>query len=323
MTRSSGPRPPRSSSSVGLFSGIGAYGLWGLFPAYFGLLSFAGSVEVLAHRIVWTLVLMLGVLAVLGRLSTLRGLPPRTWGVVALASMFISVNWGVYIYAVSQDRVVEAALGYFINPLVSVLLGVLVFRERLGKAQVAALALALVAVIVLTVDYGRPPVISLTLALSFAMYGVMKKIVRLEPLTSLTAEGMVGAPAALIFLVVLGLTGGAQALSAGAPHALLLVLAGPVTAAPLLLFGAAAQKLPLVTLGLLQYLTPALQMAWGVVVLNEDMPASRWIGFALIWCALAVFTSDSVRRLRANRIAAVPVEAAGTDEYEGDSRTVS
>lgn len=294
-------------------SGVGAYGLWGLFPAYFGLLSFAGSVEVLAHRIVWTLLLMLVVTAVLGKLTALRGLPPRTWGVVALSSLFISVNWGVYIYAVSQDRVVEAALGYFINPLVSVLLGVVVFRERLGRAQIAALTLAFVAVVVLTVDYGRPPVIALTLALSFAMYGVMKKIVRLEPTTSLTAEGLVGAPVALVFLVVLAVTGSSTALSLGVPHALLLVLAGPITAAPLLLFGVAAQKLPLVTMGLLQYLTPALQMAWGVLVLNEDMPASRWIGFGLIWCALAVFTTDSVRRLRANRVAAVPVEAAGAE----------
>ncbi|MBM7415102.1 chloramphenicol-sensitive protein RarD [Rhodococcus sp. PvP016] len=316
LTSSLGSRrggAPRSSSSVGMASGVGAYGLWGLFPAFFGVLSFAGPVEVLAHRIVWTLVLMLVVLAVLGRLSTLRGLPARTWGVVALSSAFISINWGVYIYAVSQDRVVEAALGYFINPLVSVLLGVVVFRERLGRAQIAALALAFVAVVVLTVDYGRPPVIALTLAFSFALYGVMKKVVRLEPTTSLTAEGLVGAPIAIGYLVVLGVTGGASALSLGVPHALLLVLAGPVTALPLLLFGVAAQKLPLVTLGLLQYLTPGLQLAWGVLVLNEDMPASRWIGFALIWCALAIFTVDSVRRLRAHRVASVPVEAASAD----------
>ncbi|GGG05702.1 putative RarD protein [Rhodococcoides trifolii] len=298
MTRG---REPRSAGSVGLLSGVGAYGLWGLFPAFFGLLTFAGPVEILAHRIVWTLVLMLLVSAVTGRLGTLRGLGGRTWGLVALASAFISVNWGVYIYAVLSGHVVEAALGYFINPLVSVLLGVVFFRERLSRLQVAAVVLAAIAVVVLTVDYGRPPLISLTLAFSFALYGVMKKIVPLDPRTSLTAEGIVGAPVAVVFLIVLGLTGGATALSAGVPHALLLALAGPITAVPLLLFGVAAQRVPLVTMGLLQYLTPGLQLLWGVFVLHEDMPASRWIGFALIWCALVVFTVDAVGRIRRTR----------------------
>lgn len=309
-------REPRSAQSVGLLSGVGAYGIWGLFPAFFGLLTFAAPVEVLAHRILWTLVLMLGVLAALGRLGSLRRLSARTWGVVALASTFISINWGVYIYAVVSVRVTEAALGYFINPLVSVLLGVAFFRERLSRAQIAALALAVVAVVVLTVDYGRPPIIALTLAFSFAMYGVMKKIVRLEPVTSLTAEGLVGVPVAIAYLVFLGVTGASTALSAGALSAWLLVLAGPVTAAPLLLFGMAAQKLPLVTLGLLQYLTPALQLAWGVLVLNEFMSTARWVGFALIWGALVIFTTDSVRRLRRGRLASLTAETAASRTVE-------
>jgi chloramphenicol-sensitive protein RarD len=294
-------KEPRSAGSVGLLSGVGAYGMWGLFPAFFGLLSFAGPVEILAHRVLWTLALMLVVMLVTGRLRTLRGLGGRTWGTVALASAFVSINWGVYIFAVLSGHVVEAALGYFINPLVSVLLGVVFFKERLSRAQVAAVVLAAIAVVVLTVDYGRPPLISLALAFSFALYGVMKKIVPLDPRTSLTAEGIVGAPVALAFLIVLGVTGHATALSAGVPHALLLALAGPITAVPLLLFGVAAQRVPLVTLGLLQYLTPGLQLLWGVFVLHEDMPASRWIGFALIWCALVVFTVDAVGRIRRSR----------------------
>ncbi|MGN7132997.1 EamA family transporter RarD [Rhodococcoides corynebacterioides] len=304
---------PRSTTTVGTAAGVSAYGLWGLFPAYFGLLSFAGALEVLAHRIVWTLVLMTVVMAVLGRLGTLRGLSLRAWAVVASASAFIAINWGTYIYAVSSGRVVEAALGYFVNPLVSVLLGVVIFRERLARSQIAALVLAAIAVVVLTVDYGRPPIIALTLALSFACYGVMKKIVPLEPTTSLTAEGLVAAPVAVVFLVWLGVSGGVGAFSEGPWHAALLLTAGPVTAVPLLLFGVAAQKIPLVTLGLLQYLTPGLQMAWGVLVLHEDMPASRWVGFALIWCALVVFTVGSIRRMRSHRVATVPAEAVVAD----------
>lgn len=290
-----------ATARTGLLAGVGAYSLWGMFPIFFGLLSFVGPVEILAHRIVWTCLLMLAVLAVSGRLGTLRRSSPRTWGVVAVASAAISVNWGVYIYAIVTEHVVEAALGYFINPLVSVLFGVVFFRERLSRWQVAAVALATLAVVVLTVDYGRPPVISLTLAVSFALYGVMKKIVDLDPRTSLTAEGIVGAPVAVAYLIVLGISGGATALSLGAPHAVLLAVAGPVTAVPLLLFGLAAQRVPLVTLGLLQYLTPGLQLVWGVAVLHEDMPAARWVGFVLIWCALAVFSVDAVRRIRGRR----------------------
>ena len=156
MQRSRSEREPRSATTVGLLSGFGAYGLWGLFPAFFGLLSFAGSVEILAHRIVWTLLLMLVVLAVGGRLGSLRGLGGRTWGIVALSSGFISINWGMYIYAVSSDRVVEAALGYFINPLVSVLLGVVFFKERLNRLQVIAVILAVTAVVVMTVATDVP-----------------------------------------------------------------------------------------------------------------------------------------------------------------------
>ncbi|MGF0301117.1 MULTISPECIES: EamA family transporter RarD [Rhodococcus] len=291
----------RSVARTGVLCGLGAYGLWGLFPAYFGLLEPAGAVEILAHRVLWTLVLMLIVLGVMGRLGALRGLSARTWGLVAAASTAIAVNWGVYIYGVVSGRVVETALGYFINPLVSVVFGVLFFRERLRPAQIAALVLAICAVVVITVDYGRPPIIALTLALSFASYGVIKKIVPLDPRTSLTGEGIVAAPFALGYVIFLAVTGTGTFLGYGMDHTALLVSAGLVTAVPLLLFGAAAQRVPLATLGMLQYLTPSLQMTWGVVVLGEDMPASRWIGFVLIWIALAVYSTDALVRARRQR----------------------
>ncbi|KOS54002.1 protein rarD [Rhodococcus rhodochrous KG-21] len=290
--------------------GLGAYLTWGMFPAFFGLLEPAGAVEILAHRVLWTLLAMLLLLAVLGRLGSLRGLGVRVWALVAAASAAIAVNWGTYIYGVVSGRVVETALGYFVNPLVSVLFGVLFFRERLRRAQIAALLLATAAVAVITVDYGRPPIIALTLAFSFALYGVIKKVVPLDPRTSLTGEGVVAVPFAAGYLIFLAVTGTGTFLGHGAGHSLLLVSAGLVTALPLLLFGAAAQRVPLVTLGMLQYLTPSLQMAWGVLVLHEDMPASRWIGFGLIWIALAIFTADAVARGRRARGTLEPVPSS-------------
>lgn len=285
-------------ADAGILFGIGAYAMWGAFPAFFGLLEPAGAVEILAHRVVWTLLIMLVVLAVMGRLGSLRGLGLRTWALVAGASAAISINWGTYIYGVVSGRVVETALGYFINPLVSVMLGVVLFRERLRPAQIGALVLAAVAVVVITVDYGHPPVIALTLAFSFATYGLIKKVVPLDPRTSLTAEGVIAAPFAFGYLGFLTVTGASTFVGHGVGHTALMVSAGVVTAAPLLLFGAAAQRVPLSTMGMLQYLTPALQMAWGVAVLHEDMPASRWIGFVLIWAALVVFTTDTLIRAR-------------------------
>lgn len=288
-------------SRTGVLCGLGAYVTWGMFPAFFGLLAPAGAVEILAHRVVWTFVLMMLLLAVLGRLGTLRGLGPRTWALVAAASAAIAVNWGVYIYGVVSGRVVETALGYFVNPLVSVLFGVLFFRERLRPAQIVALLVAASAVVVITVDYGRPPIIALTLALSFALYGVVKKIVPLDPRTSLAGEGVVAAPFAVGYLIFLAVTGTGTFFGHGAGHSWLLVSAGLVTAVPLLLFGAAAQRVPLATLGMLQYLTPSLQMAWGVLVLHEDMPASRWIGFGLIWLALVIYSTDALAKARRTR----------------------
>ncbi|WP_069167100.1 EamA family transporter RarD [Nocardia altamirensis] len=289
----------RSRSIPGVAFGTSAFFLWGLFPAFFGLLAFASAAEVVAQRILWTLVVVLAVLAVRGRIKELRGISARIWRLAAVASAAIAINWGVYVYGVTSGHVVECALGYFINPLVTVAFGVVVFRERLAGPQWVALGLGATAVVVLTVDYGRPPVIALVLACSFATYGLVKKVIPLDALRGIAAEGIVAAPFALVFAVVLAITGRSE-FASSAGHAALMMATGPVTLVPLLLFAVAAQRVPLSTMGLLQYLTPALQMAWGVAIAHEPMPPSRWAGFALIWAALALFTTHALLRARRN-----------------------
>jgi chloramphenicol-sensitive protein RarD len=285
-----------SRRRTGVLSGVAAYVWWGLCPGFFPLLLPAGSLEVLAHRIVWSAACLFVVLLVARRLGDLRRLSGRTWLLLLAASALISVNWGVYIWAATNGHVVDAALGYFINPLVTVALGVLVFRERIGRWQLAALALAVVAVVVLTLEVGAPPYVAVTLAVTFALYGLVKKVVVADPRVSVAVETFLALPLAASYLVALQVLGHGHFVGYGSGHAVLLVLAGPVTAVPLLLFAAGAQRLPLVTMGLLFYLNPALQMAWGVLVGHEPMPVGRWIGFALIWVALVVMTMGSLGR---------------------------
>ncbi len=291
--------------TAGLLFGVGAYASWGVFPAFFPLLKPAGVVEVLAHRIVWTSVVMAVLLLVARRMSDLTRINRRTWLLLACASALISANWAIYVYAVNNGHVVDAALGYFVNPLVSVLLGVLIFRERLNRAQWVALLIALAAVILLSVEVGDVPVIALGLAASFGLYGVVKKVVPVDPPVSVGLEAAIAAPLAIGCIVALQLGGHGQFTNHGPGHLVLMILSGPVTAVPLLFFAAAAHRLPLVTLGLLMYLNPAMQMTWGVVVGHEPMPPGRWIGFALIWVALVVFTIDAVRRARADQPAGI------------------
>ncbi|AFU00324.1 EamA family transporter RarD [Nocardia brasiliensis] len=308
----------RNRSIPGVAFGTSAFFLWGLFPAFFGLLAFASAAEVVAQRILWTLVVVLAVLAATGRLGQLRGIDGRTWRLAALASAAIAVNWGVYVYGVISGHVVECALGYFINPLVTVAFGVVIFRERLAPAQWAALGLGATAVAVLTVDYGRPPVIALILACSFATYGLVKKVIPLDALRGIAAEGVVAAPFALAFVIVLAVLGRSE-FASGPGHTALMLATGPVTLVPLLLFSVAAQRVPLSTMGLLQYLTPALQMAWGVAVAHEPMPASRWAGFALIWTALAVFTTHAFLRARRTRHAARRNDPAPSSKADSEA----
>ena len=285
----------------GLLFGVGAYGMWGLFPAFFPLLKPAGAVEVLAHRIIWGFLLMLVVVAAVRRFGDLKAISGRVWLLLTAAAALISVNWVIYVYAVNNGHVVDAALGYFINPLVSIALGLLIFREKLNAWQLVALLIAVSAVVVLTVNVGSPPVIGLGLALSFGLYGAVKKLVPTDPRVSVGIEAAIAAPFALAYVGFLQVTGEGTFTGHGIGHVVLMVLAGVLTALPLLLFAAAAQRLAMVSLGLLFYMTPAMQLTWGVLVGHEPMPPARWLGFGLIWLALAVFTVDAVRRARVGR----------------------
>ncbi|GAA3753398.1 EamA family transporter RarD [Streptomyces tremellae] len=303
----------------GLLYGIGAYGIWGLVPLYWPLLDPAGPLEVLAHRMAWSLGVVAVALACARRWAWLGELArqPRRVGLLALAATVITANWGVYIWAVDSGHVVEASLGYFINPLVTILLGVILLKERLRPAQWAAVGTGLAAVVVISVGYGRLPWISLVLAFSFGTYGLVKKKIGLGGLESLAAETTVLFPPALGFLLWLGATGRSTFTAHGAGHAAWLASAGLVTAVPLVLFGAAAIRVPLTTLGLLQYLTPVLQLALGVAYFHEPMPPERWAGFALVWLALAMLTWDALRTARRTRVRAAALRAAARDAAPG------
>ncbi len=297
---------PSTLDGRGVVLGVSAHAIWGLFPAFWPLLDPASPIEVLAHRVLWTLVLMAAVVTLRRGWGELRALSGRGWAMVTAAAVLIAANWGLFIYGVGIGHVVEVALGYYIGPLVNVVLGVLVLRERPRPWQWAALATATAAVVLISVDDGRVPWLGLGLAVSFGLYGLIKKTVPLSSTASLTGEGLVlGLPAAALLLALQ--TAGAGTLTGHGPvHVALLAAAGPVTAVPLLLYGAAARRIPLTTLGTLMYLTPTLQFLWGVLAVGEPMPPERWAGFGLVWLALVVFTVDLLRAHRTNDL----VEAA-------------
>ena len=284
----------------GVAFGVAAYVMWGAFPLFWPLLEPAGAFEILAHRLIWSLVVMAVLVVVMRRTVQLRRLVTtrRTLGLLSLAGVVVSANWTGYIWGVNHGYVVETSLGYFINPLVTVLLGVLVLRERMRPLQWVAMGIGLVAVLVLAVDYGRPPWIALVLAFSFGTYGLLKKQAAVGAVASLAVETAVLTPVAVGYLVVLGVTGDGTFTSHGAGHALLLASAGLVTALPLLAFGAAATRIPLSTLGVLQYLAPTLQLLCGLLVSHEPFGVPQAIGFGLVWVALVLFTSDLVRSHR-------------------------
>ena len=294
--------------------GAGAYAIWGAFPLYFHLLSPAGAWEILAHRILWTLLFCAAVLAVRREFAWGRSVfgNPRMLGAVTLAGLLIAINWIIYVAAVVAHHVTEASLGYFLNPIVTVAIGVVVLRERLRALQWVAVAIGLAAGVYLTIDLGRPPWIALSLAFSFALYGLMKKRLgtSLSAFQSLASETAALAPIAVLVLVWLA-TRGETTFTVDSPaHPLLLASAGLVTAGPLLLFAAAARRVPLVTIGLLQFITPILQLIVAVLLLGETMETSRWIGFGIVWIALLVLVFDSIRSVRARRRLADAAEAA-------------
>jgi chloramphenicol-sensitive protein RarD len=287
----------QSEEARGFTLGVAAYALWGLFPLYWPLLKPAGAIEILAHRVSWSLVTMVVLVVALRRTSQLRAIfrNPRTFRLLVLASVVVAVNWGTYIWGVNHGLVVETSLGYFINPLVTVMMGVVILKERLRGWQWLAIGIAFVAVVGLTIDYGQPPWVALVLAFSFGTYGLAKKQANTGAIESLTFETMVLTPLALGYLVWLGLAGKSHFLGHGTGHALLLAGTGVVTAIPLICFGGAAIRVPMTTLGLLQYLAPVIQFVIGVTVVHESMTTMRWLGFGLVWVALVVFTVDALR----------------------------
>lgn len=290
----------------GYLYALTAYVLWGVFPLYFKLLRPTTALEILAQRVVWSLLFIAIVLGAARRWRSLAALlrRPRTVGGIAVAATLLGVNWFVYIYGVNSDHIVETSLGYFINPMFTVLLGVLVMRERLRPAQWLALAISGLAVAVLTVDYGRLPWIALTLALSFGGYGLIKKRLGVPAGEGLFVESAVLVLPALGYLAVLGSRGDMTFGRLSVGHTVLLVVSGVLTAIPLLSFAEAANRIPLSALGMLQYLAPTLQLAVGVLIFHEPMPPVRLAGFALVWVALGVFTWDGVRAVRRTRAAA-------------------
>lgn len=304
------PAPPpagrRSENSTGILFGVGAYVLWGLLPLYFVLLVPAGAVEIVASRIVFSLVFCVALLTTLRswKATAAAARNPRLVATLSGAAVLIAANWLTYAWAVLNEHAVEAALGYFINPLVSVLLGVVILKEKLRPLQWVAMAVGFVAVLVLTFAYGTVPWVALALAFSFGLYGLVKKGVggKVDAISSLTIETAALTPIAAGVLIWLSLSGTATILSNGAAHFWLLAASGIITAVPLIFFGAAARRLPLSTVGMLQYLAPTLQFIIALAVFKETMPPERWAGFGLIWLALVILTADMMGGPRRNRL---------------------
>jgi chloramphenicol-sensitive protein RarD len=300
-----GARPVRSAASTGLIYAVCSYGIWGFLPLYFLLLAPAGAFEIVAWRVLFSLLfctlLILATRAWRPLVAALR--TPRVVWTMGLAGVLIFINWQTFILAAVSGHVVETALGYFINPIITVLLGVLVLHERLRRAQWVAVAISFIAVVVLSVGYGTVPWISLILAFSFGLYGLIKKRVggHLDALSGLTLETMWLTPLAIVQLVVVSMITGLTFGTVSAVHTIALIGSGVITAVPLLFFAAASRRLPLTTLGLVQYLAPVLQFLAGVVILLEPMPPERWLGFGLVWLALIVLTVDMIVAGRARR----------------------
>lgn len=294
---------------AGLAFAVSAYGLWGFLPVYFIALEPAGPIEIVGWRVLLSLVFCALLIAATRAWRPFAALlrDRRVVLTMGAAGVLIFVNWQTYVFATLTGQVVEAALGYFINPIVTVFLGVLVLRERLNVTQWIAVGISIVAVVVLGVGYGNLPWIALILAFSFGFYGLIKKRVgpKVDAVSGLTLETLWLAPLAVLQLVFVGVTAGLTLGTVSPWHTVLLLLAGAVTAVPLLLFAAASRRLPLIYMGFIQYFAPFIQFLVGVVVLREPMPLERWIGFGLVWVALAVLTFDLVRGVRNARRAAV------------------
>jgi len=297
-------RSASSPGAAGLALGAGAYALWGVLPLYIHLLRGVPALQVLAHRVVWSLLLLLVLIVALRRVGGIvRAARGRTLLLLVGSAALIAVNWLVYIWAVQHQHVLEASLGYFINPLVNVALGVAVLGERLRRLQGIAIGIAAAGVAILALSGGGALWISLLLALSFGLYGLLRKVAAIDALGGLTVETLLLAPFSLALLLHAAQTG-EGALGRSAELDLLLVLAGVVTAAPLLMFAAAARRMPLATLGLLQYIAPSLQFAQAVLFFGEPVRPVHVATFVLIWAGCALYALDSLRAARAARLPA-------------------
>jgi len=281
---------------LGLIYGVSAYVLWGMFPLYWPLLEPANPLEIVSHRAVWTLIFCLIVLmithALKSTLATFRR--PKVAAKLFLASILISINWLIYIWATNNGHVVEASLGYYINPLIIIAFGVVLLKEKMRRLQWVAVSIASVGVIVLTVDYGRLPWVALGLALSWGTYGLVKKQLGLGALEGLAIETMIAFIPYCGYLIFIGSKGEGQ-FGNGTGLTILLISAGAVTAIPLLLFNGSTTRLPYSTIGLMQYITPTIQFSIGVWVNNEAMPTARWVGFIFIWLALITLATDLLK----------------------------
>jgi chloramphenicol-sensitive protein RarD len=284
----------------GIALGLGAYLLWGLFPLFFRAVAHVPPLEILAHRVLWTLAFVMAILAVQGNWGWVRTLVtrPRVLATFALSALMVSANWGVYILAATTDRVIDATLGYFMNPLVNVMLGALVLHERLRRVQWIAVAIAAGGVLWLTVQAGKLPWIGLTLGLSFGLYALLRKTAALGAVEGLAAETLLMVPVAVAWLAWAG-THGQETASAGTMGTwLLLAASGPVTAVPLLLFAAAARRIRLSTLGLIQYLGPSMQLVMAIAWFGEPFGVNRAVGYGAIWLALVIYSVDGLRTRR-------------------------
>lgn len=279
----------------GILSGIAAYALWGFFPIYWKLLQGVPAVQVISHRIAWSFILLIVFILLTGQWQRFRGaaLNMKTAALYSIAAVLLSFNWLVYVWGVNAGFIVETSLGYFINPLLSVLLGVIFLRERLRPGQWIAVSLASAGVLYLTFAYGRLPWIALALAFTFGFYGFVKKLAPLGSLHGLTLETGLVFPVALLYLGLMGASGSGAFLNQGAATDILLVGAGVVTTVPLLLFASAARQIPLSIVGLLQYIAPTIQFLIGVFIYGEAFDLSRLIGFSLVWLALIIFAVEN------------------------------
>ena len=300
-----------NEKTKGIGYGLSAYLIWGSFPLVIAMLSFADPFEIVVWRVIFGFAFGLAVILVTRKFSEYLSVfkQPKQLLWISLAAVVIYINWQVYVYAVAENHVLEASLGYFINPLVTIALATIFLKEKLNALQWVAVGLGGVAVLILTFNYGQPPVIALTLALSFGIYGLAKNRLggKVSALSSFTVETTLLLPLGIVQLVVLAGMMQIQFGYAGLAPSLGLAAYGVLTAIPLLLFGAAAKRVPLSYIGFMQYLTPTLQFLLGLVVFQEPMPAARWLGFAMVWFALSILSFDALRQLRNRSRLVAPV----------------